>query len=286
MIGGSASPPAGYAAARVGGAEVVARTELLPAVCEALAAGTLHEYARRHPAARPLTGRVTAFAAPLPGAQCPVVVRHSHHGGLFAPLTRDRFLPPTRAPRELRTARRLADLGVPTPPVIAYVVYPAGWLLRRSDVATLEIEGGADLAAILMGAAHVVARSDALTAAASLLRTMARAGVHHPDLNLKNILVAAARERREGGDAALTSGSVPLEDGPGRPPGVGPDAAVAAYLLDVDRVRFRGATAAEAASANAERLARSSRRWRERHGAPISAGEIAALHAAALGGSA
>ena len=54
------------------------------------------------------------------------VVRHNRHGGLFAPVTRDLFLPPTRAPHELRTALRLTALGVPTPPVLMYGVEPAG----------------------------------------------------------------------------------------------------------------------------------------------------------------
>jgi hypothetical protein len=253
MTYGSASPPAGYETARVGGAEVVARRDALAAVTAALGRQTLHEYAARHPTARRLEGRIAAFAAPLPDSKIRVVVRHSHHGGLAAPLTGDRFLPPTRAPRELATAVRLASLGVLTPPIIAYVVYRAGWL-RRSDVATLEIGGGADLAALLAGTAQAVPRADALAAAAALLRAMARAGVHHPDLNLKNILVAS----NVGGLAT-------------------------AYLLDVDRVRIRGSPARSIGSANASRLARSAKRWRDRLRAPITTAEMASLESAARG---
>jgi hypothetical protein len=248
------SPPPGYEAARVGAAEIVARRDAVDGVRDALAAGTLHAYAAGHAAARPLHGRVPAFAAPLPRSGTWVVVRHSHHGGLLAPITRDRFLVPTRAPRELATAGRLAALGVPTPPIIAYVIYPAGWLLRRSDVASLEIGGGADLATIFTGGAHTVGRADAVAAAATLLRSLARAGVRHPDLNLKNILVAP-----------------------------GANGSATAYLLDVDRVGILADRAA-AAAANAARLARSARRWRDRHGAPISEADIAALRSAARGG--
>ena len=247
------SPPPGYEVARVGEADLVARSDAVEAVADALSAGTLHAYAARHPAARALQGRVMAFAAPLPRTGTWVVVRHAHHGGLFAPVTRDRFLAPTRAPRELATARRLAELGIPTPSIIAYVIYPAGLFLRRSDVASIEIGGGADLAAIFTGAAHAVGRAAAIAAAGTLLRTLARVGVRHPDLNLKNILVAPS-----------------------------PNAGVIAYLLDVDRVRIL-TNGGDAGATNATRLARSARRWRDRHGAPITEAEITALETAAHG---
>ena len=78
-----------------------------------------------------------------------MVVRHSRHGGLLAPVTGDRFLAPTRAPQELATSLRLIDAGVSTPEIIAYAVYSAGGPFRRSDIATREVEGGRDLAALL-----------------------------------------------------------------------------------------------------------------------------------------
>ena len=86
-----------------------------PSRCEAhaddaralLAEGSLYEAASRDRAARPLEGRGIAYAIALPVSGTRVVVRHNRHGGLFAPVTRDLFLPPTRAPHELRTAMRL-----------------------------------------------------------------------------------------------------------------------------------------------------------------------------------
>jgi 3-deoxy-D-manno-octulosonic acid kinase len=250
----AADPPAGYSKARVGGAEIVALADVLPRIREALRAGTLHGYAARHPAARAMHGRATAYAAPLPGNGMWVVVRHSRHGGLLAPLTGDRFLAPTRAPRELAITLRLAELSIATPPMVAYVLYPAGPMLARSDVATREIAGGADLAALLSGAAHTASPDTAIGAAGVLLARLARAGVHHPDLNLKNILIA--------------------------PDGWG---ALSGYLLDVDRVEF--ASPDRAARANAARLTRSARKWRDRHHVPIRDVDIARLEAAALGGS-
>jgi 3-deoxy-D-manno-octulosonic acid kinase len=190
---------------------------------------------------------------PIDGTTVPIVVRHAWHGGVLARITGDRFLAPTRAPYELHVALQLESIGIRTPRIVAYAIYPAGPLLRRSDIATEEIADGVDLAAILAGDATPVSRHDALHAAHGLLSSMARHGVHHPDLNLKNILVAPG------------SGGEP-----------------AAWLLDVDRVRF-AQPAARAANANAERVTRSARKWRDQFGAPISDVDLTALDGAARG---
>ena len=250
-----AALPPGYERERAGTAEIVALASALPKVREALRAGTLYDYAAAHQTHPEMQGRAPAYVTALPGDGPTVVVRHVQHGGLLAPLTRDRFRRTTRAPRELALSARLSTLGVPTPTVIAYVVYPAGPLLARSDVATLLIERSADLAAVLAGNHTGISRDDAISGAASLLVAMARTGVRHPDLNLKNILIT-------------------------RTASVG----VRAYLLDIDRVRIQTARAA-AASANAARLLRSARKWRDQRGAPITDAELERLEAAALGRS-
>ena len=50
--------------------------------------------------------------------------RRNRHGGLFAPLTGDLFLSPTRAPYELAASLNLLSVGVPTPAILAYATYP------------------------------------------------------------------------------------------------------------------------------------------------------------------
>jgi tRNA A-37 threonylcarbamoyl transferase component Bud32 len=147
-----------------------------------------------------------------------VVVRHSRHGGLLAPVTGDLFLPPTRARHEWTVARRLADAGVPTAEVLAYAIYRHGPLFfQRADVVTREITGARDLAASL-------ATPEAQEAVEALLAAMARTGAVHPDLNAKNVLLA----ERHG---ALT-----------------------AYVIDVDRVVWRSRGVDQA---NRSRLRRS-----------------------------
>lgn len=224
--------PDGYAHQRLGRAELVVRVEAMAPVARALAAGTMERWAAGHPERRELRGRGAVWAVPLPDGRR-VVVRHVRHGGMFAPLTGDRFPLPTRAPRELRTATRLAAAGVPTPTVVAYVLYPAGPLLRRVDVVTDEVVGGLDLlAALATWPAHSAALLDAT---ARLVGALSRAGARHPDLNVKNVLLTPP--------------------GAGRPP--------LAYVLDVDRVRFDARGHEAVLRANLDRLLRSARKLRD-----------------------
>jgi tRNA A-37 threonylcarbamoyl transferase component Bud32 len=136
---------------------------------------TLHEWAAKTPHARPLRGRDTAYATVL--ADVPVVVRHSRHGGLLAPVTQDLFLAPTRAPHELDVAIRLRSAGVPTPEIVAYATYAVMPGIERADVVTREIAG------------HELASPQE---AEGLLAALSHAGAVHPDLNMRNVLVDGA----------------------------------------------------------------------------------------------
>lgn len=239
--------PAGYRAFRLEGATIVALDAMGDAVRETLASGSLYEFAAAHPRARALSGRGISYAIPLPGGVADVVVRRSRHGGLFAPLTGDLFLPPTRAPYELRTAVRLRESGVRTPEIVAYVVYRAAAVLRRSDVATRDVPHSCDLAQALLAAADAGRKADSLAATRTLLATLLRAGAHHPDLNLKNVLLApeAPRGHRQ-----------------------------VAWVLDVDRVTFATPGDPRIWRENLRRLTRSARKWRTLHGAAIQDGDL------------
>jgi hypothetical protein len=234
----------------VGDAVVVAIRAQVEAVRLALATGTLYEYAARHQARRSFTGRAVVYAAPLPNGEA-VVVRHNWHGGFFARLTRDRFLPPTRAPYELAASLALVANGVPTPGIVAYVIYRAGPLFRRSDVASCEVSGGRDLGAILTsGTADE--RRVALDATATLIGVLSGCGARHHDLNVKNVLLSPAAS----GSSGLT-----------------------AHVLDVDRVEFGRAGDSRITEHNLQRFMRSARKWRELHGAQIEEGDLVRLAA-------
>jgi 3-deoxy-D-manno-octulosonic acid kinase len=202
--------PSGYVRVTAGRCVAVARETHAEDARLMLAEGSLYEAAARDLTARPMQGRGVAYAIALPATGMRAVVRHNRHGGLLARLTRDLFLPPTRAPHELAVALRLRELGVPTPDVLMYGTAPAPLLFRRADVVTREIESGRDLASYMAPEASSVDRASAWTATRELVRAMNEAGVRHHDLNVKNVLLA------------------PSQDG------------LSAYLLDVDRVTFGG----------------------------------------------
>jgi hypothetical protein len=214
--------PAGYRSAAIGGTLLVSQDAHFDAMRSALGMGTLHAWASTQPGARAMQGREVAWATTVPGGR-PVVVRHSRHGGLLAPLTQDLFLAPTRAPSELDIAVRLRAARVATPDVIAYAVYSAAGPLCRADVVTEWLDG-ADLPAA-WATASVEDRGRIADAVADLISSLADAGARHHDFNAKNIIV-----RRDGAQA---------------------------WVIDVDRVTFDGGTAGAIASQNARRLARS-----------------------------
>jgi len=251
--------PPGYARAAIYHAHAVCLTEAVRAIAHAVAeAGTLYAYAERHPERLAFAGRAPTYAAPLPGGAGRVVVRHAWHGGLLRGLTRDLYLPPTRAPGELWTSEWLRAAGVRTPRMVAYVRYPAPLGLRRVDVATELVPEGRDLAAVLRPDPddhHAAAlRAGWVEATAELVAGLCRLGARHPDLNLKNVLLAPD-------DAGATR----------------------AWVLDVDVVRGGrrppdGRAIERAYRANVERLDRSFDKWREVRGLHVDLHELNALY--------
>jgi hypothetical protein len=233
----AAALPPGYVTFRARHGTAVVQESEAQALAAVLEQSTLYAWAATTASATRYQGRLPAYGVALPGGRARVVVRHATHGGFLAPVTSDRFLAPGRAPRELRIARSLLDAGVATPVVVGYALYDAGPLFCRSDVMTSEITGASDLPTALGGA-----KRDSralLEATARLLVALARAGAHHADLNLKNVLIASA------------------------------DESPVAYVLDVDRVRL-GVEPGEAMQRNLARLQRSARKWRGVHKLELS----------------
>lgn len=238
----------GYAKIRVANARgLVIETchEMLETI---LSTGTLYSYAAAQPDARSFTGRAPVYAVSLPDGCGDVVVRHAMRGGALARTNSDLFFPPTRGLRELVNSLRLRISGVSTPEVVAFVTYRAGPVLRRSDVATREIRDGHDLWTVLSEIEPGDQRDACLRAAGRLVSAMTRAGAHHADLNLRNILVTW-----DGAEGAT------------------------AHVLDVDRIRFHVPGDPMVAQANRARLERSIRKWRDRKRIDVTDREISLL---------
>jgi hypothetical protein len=237
------APPLDFVGVTLPGIDALCAPAYGAALRGALEHGTLYQFAKSRPGAGRLAGRMTVFAIPFPDAAHRVVVRHNRHGGAFARVTGDLFRAPGRAPIELATSERLRSLGVPTPAVVAYVVYRVPFGLCRSDVVTAEIPDSFDLSSALMSD-DAGLRERAWTATFQLVDTLAVARARHPDLNVKNVLLR--RDARSDFEA---------------------------LVLDVDRVLF-GGSFESVRHANLARLVRSARKWRDVHGAHVTEAEL------------
>jgi 3-deoxy-D-manno-octulosonic acid kinase len=243
--------PPGYVGLSEPGIEGAALATLEVALRGALAEGTFYEFAEHHAEARPFAGRGIAYAVPLASGDR-VVVRRSRHGGLLGSVRGDRFFGATRAPRELELSLSLRRLGVSTPEIVAYATYPAGPMFRRGDVVSREVPRSRDLAAALAALSRGDSKRLLLEATAQLLATMSLARARHPDLNIKNVLIA---DNDFGG--------------------------VEAYVLDVDRVWLDKSGAEAVLEANLRRFSRSALKWRRLHALPIEEADLLAIESTA-----
>lgn len=179
-------------------------------------------------------GRVEGGREPHPivelGTGERAVIRRYRRGGLLRHLNPDRYFLGNRALAEVRLTEAARAAGVRVPLVIAAVERPlaagyAAWLV------TCWIDGARELAGALLEASSETRRA-LLQEAGKQIGRMHAAGVAHPDLNLRNILVA--------GDEA---GAYEL------------------YLIDFDRGKlFSGSVPDRRRRADLQRLARSARK--------------------------
>lgn len=243
--------PSGYVALSAPGIEGAALATMEAPLRDALSEKTFYDFAEHHPEALPLTGRGIAYAVPLSNGDR-VVVRRSRHGGLLGTLHDDRFFGATRAPRELELSLALRRLGVPTPEIVAYATYPAGAMTRRADVVSRKIPHSRDLATALGALTRGAPKRTLLDATARLLASLSMAGARHPDLNIKNVLIASAE-----------------------------DAVPEAYVLDVDRVWLDVPGAPSVLQANLRRFTRSALKWRRLRALPIEEADLLAIETTA-----
>jgi 3-deoxy-D-manno-octulosonic acid kinase len=175
-------------------------------------------------------GRVEHAAVGLPeggGA----VVRRYRRGGLIRHVNRARYFVGHRAFEELRVTERAREAGVRVPEVLAAAERRLG-VGYEALIATRWIEGAVGIDGWIPGRG-VDEAGLALRRAGEQIRRMHDAGIAHPDLNLRNLLV--------GTTADADSPSV--------------------YLIDFDRARLSARPVeANRRSRDLNRLARSARK--------------------------
>jgi len=203
-----------------------------------------------------MEGRGVVHVVPAPtGEGQRWAVRRYMRGGWLRSLG-DRYLRAgtPRPFQELDASVAALRRGVPTPSVICAAVYSCG-VFYRGDLITEYVQESRDLASVLFdvsleasseGIAHRIA---ALAAAGRLIRQMASAGVRHPDVNAKNVLLH--------GD---------------------PDAPDA-MLLDLDRCVISEPRVSAPIIPMYRRLERSLVKWEHRTGRKMSEEECRALRA-------
>jgi 3-deoxy-D-manno-octulosonic acid kinase len=235
----------------------VARGDLRAAVEAALAqSGSLYRWAASRPGHEVFSGRGETYGVELGGVAA--VVRHARRGGYVMRVWGDIYWGAPRVYREIQMSRRLAEVGVSTPAVLAGVVYRA-LIWHRADVATSRV-AGLDLATLLFGPEppRGTARERVWFAVGRLVRRLHDAGFSHPDLQLRNVLVNVG-----GGSAAATA----------------PGGLSEAHLLDVETVEPIGRSQL-ARRRNLARFYRSWEKWNRRRGARLTADDRAAFEAA------
>lgn len=248
--------PDSYATCTVGAVTVVVQRAMKEEITSLVAThGTLYGWAAESPQHRALRGRAPVYVAALPRSGETVAVRHVWHGGLLAPLTGDRFLAPTRAPRELAMSLALRARGIATTELLAYALYPAGPGLRRVDVVSRYVADAHDLGAVLAGMAPAWTPERAGALVRCTLERLAAARMHHPDLNVKNLLLA-------------------------------PSVPESALVIDVDVMEERDEPAERVAERNRARLFRSIAKWRTRGDVRLDDAALARFLEAALTGTA
>jgi 3-deoxy-D-manno-octulosonic acid kinase len=178
------------------------------------------------------------------------VVRHYHRGGLLAaPLLRDRYLRVgvERPLREASASGEVLRRGIATPRVMGGAAYHDG-PFYRADLITEYVANGGDLARALFHDELTQAeRKQILRSVGGLLARAAAAGIEHPDVNAKNVLLDWT-----------AGGPIPL-------------------LLDLDRCRVLPPGVPSDPTRMLERLARSLRRHSEWTGRGLGQGEWAVL---------
>jgi 3-deoxy-D-manno-octulosonic acid kinase len=176
--------PAGYTWLRHGDVRALVRDDLVGVLARWLLAPQL----ALPPGTLPLPGgRGASHRVDLPGSG-PAVLRHYRRGGMLARWVGETYLGPWRPRpfRELTVAVTARARGVPTAEVLAARV--AGRWLYGGALVTAEIPGATPVLEAVRAARDRAVRRRLAAAAGLAVGVMHRAGVHHVDLNLGNVL--------------------------------------------------------------------------------------------------
>jgi len=138
----------------------------------------------------PAAGRAAVWQVEI-GDGAPLVVKIYRRGGLFGRIRGNRYFGGSRPLEEIRVCLAAQTAGLRVPAIQCLWIQQAGAFRCRLAAATRMVPGARDLfRALVEGTDSPKKRLRLLAATAVEIRTLHDAGIHHPDLNLGNILVA------------------------------------------------------------------------------------------------
>jgi tRNA A-37 threonylcarbamoyl transferase component Bud32 len=121
----------------------------------------------------------------------PLVLKNYRRGGLLGRVRGDRYSGNSRAWNELEVCHAAATAGLRVQPIEVFWVRKLGSLSHRYAAATREIPNAEDVFQTLARlAGDRKPRLRLLSRVATEVRGLHDTGIHHPDLNLGNILVS------------------------------------------------------------------------------------------------
>jgi len=147
------------------------------------------------PGSKGTSGRAGPFHLPVPGHAMRVFVRPFAHGGILGSLRGRRFSGPGRALCEMDVSAKCLALGLPVPEEIGMTARRLGPLNWEMEAWSWWIPDSMTLSLCLkrpdFEEAH---RRELLNGVARALRQCHDAGLVHPDLNSRNVLVMPTGE--------------------------------------------------------------------------------------------
>jgi len=178
--------PSGFTRLTLRGAGAVLRDDVAEAL---VAAGAADPESLRAHATAVYEGRGRPFGVEVPGAGR-VFVRQYLHGGALRKLTGELYRGDGRFVAELTALADAARAGVPVGEALGVVARPAAMGMRRGWLLARELTGAVDALTLLAASPPPARRRAILEAAGRAIRALHDAGFEHPDLHLKNLLVA------------------------------------------------------------------------------------------------
>jgi tRNA A-37 threonylcarbamoyl transferase component Bud32 len=178
--------PPGFSRRAHAGASLVLRDDVADGL---VAAGAAAPESLRTRASATYEGRGRPFGVDVPGAGR-VFVRQYRHGGALRRITGELYRGDGRFLAELSALVDAAKAGVRVAEALGVVSAPGGLGLRRGWLFAREVPGAVDVLTFLVRRPPPARRRAVLESAGRAIRALFDAGFEHPDLHLKNLLLA------------------------------------------------------------------------------------------------